>query len=392
MTTPALKIDDDAFRRGHAAFLTKMQQQDGEPFRGFDHPFFVDDELSFKFQTQRDGRNALAFAKWSKWIEHPGRILAALKTAVKADAMGKLLTHNYGEKGGGYKSLYLVSDEDVPELEGLFYRLYQSSQDDVAIGPVFEEMVEFLKDRSLGRNWEFLSYVLFLMRPDRYFPIHSGSFQRVLDFYGTGHQLSKRFSWEAYGGLLQVADQVKERLRPYGTARAIDVQSYMWVVSYLLEQGRVPDQVDPEPVDFEAELAKRIERDRERERIGLDGEQFVFEAERVRLREANREELANRVRLVSSHDDSAGYDILSFEETGTERRIEVKTTVRPESEYDCFWLTENEVRTAAEDAAWTLCRVWSIDDNPHHRFLGNVVQADCEGWVREPSSWLMRRQ
>lgn len=389
MTSTLRQIDDNAFRRGHQAFLAKMQEQAGVPFQGFDHRSFVAYELSFKYQTLRDARKAMEIGKWPRWIARPGKILNALRKAVKADAKGKLLTHSHGEKNGGYKSLYLVEDEDIPQLEQLFVQLQQAADNDLAVGPAFDKLADFLKDRSLGRTWEFLSYFLFLMRPERFFPLHSGAFQRVLDFYKTGHQLKNRVTWEAYEGLLEVADQVRGRLLPYGTARAIDVQSYMWVVSYLIEQGRVPNQVEDDTFNFEAELDKRVGEDARRERVGLEGELFVFEAERARLREANQEDWADRVQLVSSHDDSAGYDILSFEETGSERHIEVKTTERSESEHDCFWLTENEVRTAAQDGAWTLCRVWSINSNPHCRFLGNVVQIECEGWKREPASWRM---
>ncbi len=54
---------------------------------------------------------------------------------------------------------------------------------------------------------------------------------------------------------------------------------------------------------------------------------MVVDFERFRLEHAERRDLARKVRWVSEEDgDGAGYDILSFDPSGRERIIEVKTT------------------------------------------------------------------
>jgi hypothetical protein len=61
--------------------------------------------------------------------------------------------------------------------------------------------------------------------------------------------------------------------------------------------------------------------------LGLAGEEFALHYEHYRLYSAGKKELADRVEHVSTaRGDGAGYDILSFDVTGRERFIEVKTT------------------------------------------------------------------
>jgi Domain of unknown function (DUF3883) len=69
----------------------------------------------------------------------------------------------------------------------------------------------------------------------------------------------------------------------------------------------------------------QAERDRRNRDLGDAGEDFVVEIEKNRL--ASRPDLAARVERVSkTRGDGLGYDVLSFEDDGRERRIEVKTT------------------------------------------------------------------
>ncbi|MFN8382081.1 MAG: DUF3883 domain-containing protein [Anaerolineales bacterium] len=61
-------------------------------------------------------------------------------------------------------------------------------------------------------------------------------------------------------------------------------------------------------------------------RTGDRGELIVIALEQKRLIQADKPELASRIKHVSQETDSAGYDILSFDEDGTPRQIEVKAT------------------------------------------------------------------
>ena len=74
-----------------------------------------------------------------------------------------------------------------------------------------------------------------------------------------------------------------------------------------------------------------VEREARNRSLGSAGEQFVLNFERARLALAGKETLAAKIEHTAMvKGDYEGYDILSFEESGAERLIEVKTyQVRP---------------------------------------------------------------
>src|SRR3989338_1888604 len=86
-----------------------------------------------------------------------------------------------------------------------------------------------------------------------------------------------------------------------------------------IELGRKETRSFGKVVDFEKE--NKINR-----LLGNRGEEVVFNLEKKHLESIGKKELANKVKWVSKEDDSLGYDILSFEEDGTEKYIEVKST------------------------------------------------------------------
>lgn len=88
-------------------------------------------------------------------------------------------------------------------------------------------------------------------------------------------------------------------------------------------------------------------RDQLNRALGAAGEEFIYEREQQLLISADRSDLAKKVRWVSKEDgDGAGYDIRSYDPSGSERWIEVKTT-RGGSRTP-FYLTSNENEVAKE--------------------------------------------
>ena len=81
------------------------------------------------------------------------------------------------------------------------------------------------------------------------------------------------------------------------------------------------------------------------QKTGFDGELMVFEMEKRRLREAGREDLAEKVEHLAAVGKTPGYDIESYTDDGFPRRIEVKSGVGSKS---VFELTRNEKSKAEE--------------------------------------------
>ena len=106
------------------------------------------------------------------------------------------------------------------------------------------------------------------------------------------------------------------------------------------------------------------ERDTRNRALGRAGEERVLTHERASLLAAGRTDLAERIRWVSHVDgDGAGYDILSFDTTGRDRPIEVKTTNGWER--TPFHITRNELAVAEERRSdWRLMRLWNFAREP----------------------------
>jgi hypothetical protein len=107
-----------------------------------------------------------------------------------------------------------------------------------------------------------------------------------------------------------------------------------------------------------------VERDHRNRSLGRAGEAFVVDIERARLEKQDRNDLARKVRWVSEEDgDGAGYDVLSFEPSGRESLIEVKTTNG--TARTPFFLSRNEFETAKErPQEWRIYRVHLFSKNP----------------------------
>jgi hypothetical protein len=120
-----------------------------------------------------------------------------------------------------------------------------------------------------------------------------------------------------------------------------------------------------------------IEREARNRSLGHAGELFVLNYERARLIHAGKEALATKIEHTAKvHGDHAGYDILSFEASGAERLIEVKTT-----KYGVdtpFFVTRNELATSERHAAqYQLYRLFAFRDAPRLYALPGAIGNTC---------------
>lgn len=164
-----------------------------------------------------------------------------------------------------------------------------------------------------------------------------------------------------------------------GIERYLDVRAEALIpelaetVSGAAEDSALYLEPPPELVarTLENEALKRIvkkfdaaARDERNRALGKRGEERVFLSERARLKSEGREDLARKVRWISQEEgDGAGYDILSFAATGTERLLEVKTTVGGQK--TPFYLSENERLLSNErPEAFRLFRLYEFNRQP----------------------------
>ena len=98
--------------------------------------------------------------------------------------------------------------------------------------------------------------------------------------------------------------------------------------------------------------------------LGDAGEALVMDYERVRLERAGKEHLARNVEQVSkTKGDHMGFDIHSYEATGRDRFIEVKTTRY--GRHTPFYISDGELRFSEEHAeSYHLYRLFGFRKTP----------------------------
>ncbi|GJD44197.1 hypothetical protein AFCDBAGC_2061 [Methylobacterium cerastii] len=104
----------------------------------------------------------------------------------------------------------------------------------------------------------------------------------------------------------------------------------------------------PTPAPLER-IVKKFDpalRDAHNRALGRQGEERILLHERASLRAAGRADLARIARVAQEDGDGAGYDIRSFDLSGRERLIEVKTTIGQST--TPFFLPKNERAFAQE--------------------------------------------
>lgn len=111
--------------------------------------------------------------------------------------------------------------------------------------------------------------------------------------------------------------------------------------------------------------------------LGLAGEQFVVNFERARLIHEGKGILADRVEHVAiSVGDGLGFDVLSFEASGADRLIEVKTTA-----YGIdtpFYVTANELGVSQERSdVYHLYRPFRFRTDPQLFTVPGAIGTTC---------------
>lgn len=121
---------------------------------------------------------------------------------------------------------------------------------------------------------------------------------------------------------------------------------------------------EPEPLRRLVRKFDPAARDARNRELGRRGEERVLIFERSRLIEVGRDDLARKVRWTSQEDgDGAGFDIFSFNQSGDERLLEVKTTSGHQT--TPFFLTENERSLSVERPdAFRLVRLYDFARAP----------------------------
>jgi hypothetical protein len=188
----------------------------------------------------------------------------------------------------------------------------------------------------------------------------------AIDGYKPAHNYQRGLFPEIVLGQIANSPAVRAEAARLAEEHAVEVPSVEDILAVLVEPpeprertgNAVRDATTPRTdIDYAArEAANRS--------LGLKGEQFVLNYERARLIKAGKESLADHIEHTSvEQGDGAGFDIRSFEETGSDRLIEVKTTRY--SRHTPFYMSSNELAVSSAKAErYYLYRVFRFSRAP----------------------------
>ena len=105
----------------------KAQEMSIEPpndeFTNFQHPYIVNEEITYKKEVIEKAKKVLSLEKWDKWKSEPSKIFAAVKNACDPKVAGNLLTNpaQYGPDRE-HKIFEQTDDKRINDLGNEFFK------------------------------------------------------------------------------------------------------------------------------------------------------------------------------------------------------------------------------------------------------------------------------
>lgn len=117
-----------------------------------------------------------------------------------------------------------------------------------------------------------------------------------------------------------------------------------------------------------------VAREQDQLELALAGERWVMQLEQIRLSHLGRPDLARRIEHVALTSDKEGFDIRSFERTGRERLIKIKTTRFGEE--TPFYTNNHELDVSTRYAdTYHLYRLYDFRQQPSLYVIGGDLSA-----------------
>jgi hypothetical protein len=231
-------------------------------------------------------------------------------------------------------------------------------------------LISLLRDRS-QQSIEFKHANISAVLIDLEFPYIAGYKPRS-NYQGLLHRtIAERLTSDQQLVRLAAADAEKTILAP-------QVENILTALTDpprpAISSQRLSDKIaqySPLPVNY-------LEREARNRALGLAGEEFVIRFEQARLTSLNRERLASKIQHVSrTRGDAEGFDVLSFEATGAERLIEVKTTKYGRD--TPFFISRHELDTSeSRSERYHLYRLFEFRQSPKLFTMQGALSSTCK--------------
>ena len=168
------------------------------------------------------------------------------------------------------------------------------------------------------------------------------------------------FNWQLINWPIEnnVLEALNIKLEP-GLDIEKNIQEEKFILSEAPEKKQKKKRNGVKKAKFkQLKIYNNPENDKKLKDIGDKGELYILEYEKERLKKLNKTQLAENIKHVSALNDSAGYDILSYNDDGSERFIEVKTTKGPIG--TDFYISPGELKFSKENKNFFIYRVYEF--------------------------------
>lgn len=147
------------------------------------------------------------------------------------------------------------------------------------------------------------------------------------------------------------------------TSANSESQSNIDFENILSSEPVISEFKEPEPL-YKPTKINYLEKEQNNRQLGEEGEKLIMEYEKWRLMKAGKNNLVDKIEWISKDlGDGAGFDILSKNNNGTDRYIEVKTTKLTKE--TPIYLSRNEWRFAQDkEQEFFLYRIFNFAESP----------------------------
>lgn len=346
--------------------MIQIRSQSGGAFTSFKEGLPARWE-GYKEDLRKEALYRLDVRSWKRRELGKGRVLSRVIDAIEINLPSRHIRNNlvdwpnrYGHKHLSHRSLLDAKSDRAMryEFEKWFFAFFKTSKSEEK---AFEEFRELA-----GNRYDLVAYLFFLKDWDRFMPIAPTTFDKAFRLFGSDLITSGKCSWANYARYNEHLLEVQRALchfRGIRDARLIDAHSFCWMLIRLKLPPAAQETIIPMPVPVnslkgvtipaseiqedgefttvdEEEFFKKHARNLQ---LGKLAQDIALQSERKRL--AKLGFLSAKAVKPVWDQPTRGFDLLSRENNGAERLIEVKAARRSGGRLS-FCLTDYEWRVS----------------------------------------------
>jgi len=215
--------------------LVKLFQQKYPHWKSFSNPAdpaFEQDEIHYKRRLVQKAQECLKAEDLCQLLlkREPDKI-ADFLTRLESLGTSSNLLFRTNPAAGDLNILYHPNLDKTALGEATLDLLYGENPSEQRL----TRYLNFVVSQNLPNKWTFFTYFLFLWQPRTEIFIKPASMKRFLAFLGLGDRFSSTPTAAGYAAVKQLAHDLKAALQEYQPRDMIDIQSFIWVCTNVLD-------------------------------------------------------------------------------------------------------------------------------------------------------------